>query len=115
MPRALVVLMAAVCLAWHVASAAAQEPARHALLIGNKSYAAKVGPLKNPHNDVTLVGASLAQKGLIGEACRQNIAQAIGEYAANAKAALDRLKARKARCTPSARTSSMGCATPGTA
>ena len=38
---------------------------------------------------------SQAQKGLIGEACRQNIAQAMGEYAANAKAALDRLKARK--------------------
>jgi TRAP-type mannitol/chloroaromatic compound transport system substrate-binding protein len=38
---------------------------------------------------------SQAQKGLIGEACRQNIAQAVREYAANAKAALDRLKARK--------------------
>jgi len=38
---------------------------------------------------------SQAQKGLIGEACRQNIAQAVGEYAANAKGALDRIKARK--------------------
>jgi TRAP-type mannitol/chloroaromatic compound transport system substrate-binding protein len=33
---------------------------------------------------------SQAQKGLIGEACRQNIAQAVREYAANAKAALDK-------------------------
>ena len=39
----------------------AQEPARLALLIGNQDYAAKVGALKNPHNDVRLVEASLKQ------------------------------------------------------
>jgi uncharacterized protein DUF6384/caspase domain-containing protein len=32
---------------------------RLALLIGNESYDAKVGPLKNPHNDIALVGAAL--------------------------------------------------------
>ena len=32
---------------------------RLALLIGNESYDAKVGPLKNPRNDVALVGAAL--------------------------------------------------------
>jgi hypothetical protein len=33
--------------------------ARIALLIGNQTYDAKVGPLKNPHNDIALVGAAL--------------------------------------------------------
>ena len=33
----------------------AQEPARLALLIGNKGYVTKIGPLKNPHNDVDIV------------------------------------------------------------
>jgi uncharacterized caspase-like protein len=41
----------------------AQEAARLALLIGNQGYHAKVGPLKNPHNDVTLIEASLKQLG----------------------------------------------------
>ena len=37
----------------------AQEPARLALLIGNQGYKPAVGPLKNPHNDVALLEASL--------------------------------------------------------
>src|SRR5215468_4701223 len=37
--------------------------ARIALLIGNQVYAPKVGLLKNPHDDVTLVGAALKQLG----------------------------------------------------
>jgi len=41
----------------------AQQPARLALLIGNQGYSAKVGPLKNPHNDVHLIEASLKQLG----------------------------------------------------
>jgi uncharacterized caspase-like protein len=36
---------------------------RIALLIGNQGYNAKVGPLKNPHNDVALVGAALGKLG----------------------------------------------------
>jgi hypothetical protein len=36
---------------------------RLALLIGNQSYAEKVGPLKNPHNDIALVGAALEKVG----------------------------------------------------
>jgi uncharacterized caspase-like protein len=43
--------------------AQAQQPARLALLIGNQGYAQKVGSLKNPHNDVTLVEASLKRLG----------------------------------------------------
>jgi len=42
----------------------AREPARHALLIGNKAYTQKVGPLVNPHNDVDLVAAALRKVGL---------------------------------------------------
>jgi formylglycine-generating enzyme required for sulfatase activity len=45
------------------ATSTAQEPARFALLIGNKGYTQKVGPLKNPHHDVELVGASLTKLG----------------------------------------------------
>src|SRR5262244_1905184 len=41
----------------------AQEGARLALLIGNQGYSAKVGRLKNPHNDVNLLEASLKQLG----------------------------------------------------
>ena len=44
-------------------SAFAGEPARFALLIGNKAYAEKVGPLKNPHDDVALIEASLKKLG----------------------------------------------------
>ncbi|MGO9545295.1 MAG: caspase family protein [Rhodomicrobium sp.] len=45
------------------AAAAAAEPARLALLIGNQSYAEKVGALKNPRDDVALVRASLEKLG----------------------------------------------------
>src|SRR5262245_43520054 len=41
----------------------AQEDARLALLIGNQGYSTKVGRLKNPHNDVSLIEASLKQLG----------------------------------------------------
>src|SRR5262245_48678247 len=57
----------ALMLAWGVllarGAAEAQEPARLALLIGNKGYTPKVGPLKNPHNDVDLIGAALTRLG----------------------------------------------------
>jgi hypothetical protein len=36
---------------------------RLALLIGNQSYSEKVGPLKNPHRDIALVGTALAKIG----------------------------------------------------
>jgi Caspase domain/Domain of unknown function (DUF4189) len=36
-----------------------QAEARIALLIGNQAYNAKVGPLQNPINDITLIGAAL--------------------------------------------------------
>lgn len=39
------------------------QPPRLALLIGNQGYSAKVGALKNPHNDVALIEASLKRLG----------------------------------------------------
>jgi uncharacterized caspase-like protein len=44
-------------------SAARAQVPRLALLIGNSKYADKVGPLKNPRNDVTLVGRALKDLG----------------------------------------------------
>src|SRR5262245_14220731 len=41
----------------------AEDSARLALLIGNLGYSAKIGPLKNPHNDVSLIEASLKRLG----------------------------------------------------
>jgi hypothetical protein len=41
----------------------AQEPARVALLIGNQGYKREVGPLRNPHNDIALVGVAIAKQG----------------------------------------------------
>ena len=37
----------------------AEDPKRLALLIGNQGYTEQVGLLKNPHNDVDLIEASL--------------------------------------------------------
>ncbi len=44
----------------NVASAAEK---RFALLIGNQSYDASVGALKNPHNDIALIGDALKKQG----------------------------------------------------
>jgi uncharacterized caspase-like protein len=44
-------------------AATAQAEKRIALLIGNQDYNANVGRLKNPHDDVALVGAALKELG----------------------------------------------------
>ena len=41
----------------------ASAEARFALLIGNQSYDPSVGVLKNPHNDIAVVGEALAKQG----------------------------------------------------
>jgi hypothetical protein len=46
-----------------VVSAAARAEARFALLIGNQSYDPSVGVLRNPHNDIALVGEALKKQG----------------------------------------------------
>jgi hypothetical protein len=61
MYRILSVLL--ILVAQAIPAAAAQEPVRLALLIGNKSYTGKVQPLKNPHNDIEEVGKALAAVG----------------------------------------------------
>ncbi len=45
------------------ASAFAQMDKHIALLIGNRAYDGSVGVLKNPHNDIALVGEALARQG----------------------------------------------------
>ena len=41
----------------------AQTEKRIALLIANQSYDASVGVLKNPHNDIAVVGQALSNRG----------------------------------------------------
>ena len=41
----------------------ARAEARIALLVGNQAYTPKVGLLKNPHEDVALIGAALKRLG----------------------------------------------------
>lgn len=49
---------------WLVTSTqTAHAESRIALLIGNQSYTDKIGPLKNPHNDIGLIGAALEKVG----------------------------------------------------
>ncbi len=49
---------------WLLGSAlAAHADTRLALLIGNQNYSATVGPLRNPHQDVALIEASLKKLG----------------------------------------------------
>jgi hypothetical protein len=46
-----------------VLSSGSHAEGRIALLIGNQAYSDKVGPLKNSHNDIELVGAALEKVG----------------------------------------------------
>jgi uncharacterized caspase-like protein len=48
---------------WLLAPTAANAQARLALLIGNQSYDTSVGILKNPHNDIAVVGQALSMQG----------------------------------------------------
>jgi len=60
MYRLRIIAIAAIC---SVLTCIIETPAlaetRLALLIGNQGYLEKVGPLKNPHNDIALVGKAL--------------------------------------------------------
>ena len=46
-----------------LSSLGAEAEGRFALLIGNQNYNGNVGPLKNPHNDIALVGNALERLG----------------------------------------------------
>jgi hypothetical protein len=56
--------IAAVALVLLIFASSANGQSRIALLIGNESYVSKVGPLKNPHNDIRVIGAALRTLGL---------------------------------------------------
>src|SRR5262245_22751289 len=61
---ALPVILCLCALLFCCASSSAQPTeARLALLIGNQAYNPAVGPLKNPHNDIALIGAALEKLG----------------------------------------------------
>ena len=61
---AVLALVGAIGMAVFAAVSHAQnQPPRLALLIGNQNYATKVGPLKNPRQDVALIEASLKRLG----------------------------------------------------
>jgi uncharacterized caspase-like protein len=69
-----------------------QAETRIALLIGNQGYATDVGPLKNPLNDIRLVGAALAKVGfdvmtLVQDANRGRILYAAHDFAGRLQAA----------------------------
>ena len=73
-------------------SAPAFAAKRVALLIGNANYKSAVGPLKNPHNDVRLVGNALRKVGFevltpVRDAKRTDILVAIHDFAKKLKQA----------------------------
>ncbi len=62
-------------------------PARIALLIGNQGYTDAVGPLKNPHNDMAVVGRALGAVGFklqepVKDGTRDDMLFAVHELAA---------------------------------
>lgn len=59
--RWLLTFLSALAVMLAATSSIADEPARFALLIGNKAYKAEVGPLKNPHNDVAVLESALTK------------------------------------------------------
>jgi uncharacterized caspase-like protein len=74
------------------AAAFAQTEKRIALLIGNQGYPAEVGPLKNPHKDIRLVGAALAKVGFevlasVQDASHDQILYATHDFADRLRAA----------------------------
>src|SRR5262245_11744061 len=79
-------------LIWVLAVFPSQAADRFALVIGNQAYNEKVGPLRNPHNDITLVGKALTDVGfkLLNprkDASRDEILFAAHELAANMRKA----------------------------
>jgi hypothetical protein len=87
MLRAAVVVLLVAFLSSH-----AQAEPRIALLIGNQGYATDVGPLKNPLNDIRIVGAALAKVGFevmapIQDADRGRILRAAHNFADRLQAA----------------------------
>ena len=76
---------------WFVFSSPILAETRLAILIGNQNYNDKVGPLKNPFNDIALVGKSLDSLGFkityVRDADFATMSKAIKRYAAQVRAA----------------------------
>ena len=90
--RVVAAVFLALALCVGVPTSTAQEPARLALLIGNQGYNDKVGPLRNPHNDITIVGRALADIGFttlnsIKDGSRDDMLYAVHELGAKLRAA----------------------------
>jgi uncharacterized caspase-like protein len=73
-------------------AAIAQAEKRIALIIGNKAYSEAVGPLKNPHNDITLMGKALREVGFevlkpLKDASRDDTLDAVYELAERLRSA----------------------------
>src|SRR5262249_14897242 len=87
------VLRLVVCLVFLVLlQSAARAEKRMALLIGNQGYATEVGPLKNPHKDIRIVGAALGKVGFeilapVKDASRDQILYAAHDFADRLRAA----------------------------
>jgi uncharacterized caspase-like protein len=84
--RSMLAALLAFCLACSAVSATAQEPPKVALLIGNQKYDPSVGELKNPHNDIKVVGDALSKRGftllpVVKDARRSAILGAVRELA----------------------------------
>ncbi|MFZ4806323.1 MAG: caspase family protein [Hyphomicrobiaceae bacterium] len=85
------ILMALLVVLLGAAPVAAQEK-RIALLIGNQAYDTSVGALKNPHNDIALVGDALTRQGfellpLVKDARRAAILTAVRDLVRRLNAA----------------------------
>ena len=88
--RCLMVLLVVAAAQWP--TLAFSQAKRIALVIGNKGYATPVGPLRNPHNDITLVADALRAAGFevlepVREATRARLLQAVRLFALRLQAA----------------------------
>src|SRR5215471_661355 len=90
MRRLLFVLLTSM-IAIAASAAVAQQSPRLALLIGNSGYTQKVGPLKNPRNDVFLVGEALKNLGfnvtILQDADYRSMDTAIKRYVSDVRSA----------------------------
>ena len=68
-----------------VPASLAQQPTRLALLVGNQRYSEKVGPLRDPHKDIALVGNALSEVGFrilkhIKDGSRDEMLEGVHEF-----------------------------------
>jgi len=84
--RCLAILLLALGTLTPVSTAMAQPAVKLALVIGNKAYKTEVGPLKNPHNDIKIVGSAIQASGFevltpLLDATRAQMLGAVSDFA----------------------------------